>query len=90
MSVYTTNDDELCCPQCGETNVHVDGISIDPGAPVGTHVGEGLGKRVALLGYCEHCTGRFALLFVGYQGVTYLESVAQGHIGDDLVQREAS
>lgn len=28
MSVYTTNDDELCCPLCGDSNTHVDRVSV--------------------------------------------------------------
>lgn len=85
MSVYTTNAGELCCPLCSETNVHIDGISIDSDAPAGIHVGVGLGKRIALLGWCEYCEGRFALLFTGYQGVTYMESV---DLGDELATTE--
>lgn len=90
MSVYTTNDDELCCPRCGETNVHLDAVDIDSDRLPGSHVPAGLGKRISLRGYCEHCLGRFALLFVGHNGVTYLESVADGELDDDLIHREAS
>lgn len=78
MSVYTTNDDELCCPLCGETNVHVGLFPSDVKAPVGVKVGAGLGNRVALLGWCEYCESRFALLFTDYQGVTYVESIDLG------------
>lgn len=28
VSVYTTNDDELCCPLCGDSNTHVDRVSV--------------------------------------------------------------
>ncbi len=28
MSVYTTNADELCCPLCGDTNTHLDEVTV--------------------------------------------------------------
>lgn len=39
MSVYTSNDDELCCPLCGDTNTHIDEVTIaarpsGEGAPI--------------------------------------------------------
>lgn len=28
MSVYTDNDDQLCCPLCGDVFVHVDAVQV--------------------------------------------------------------
>lgn len=104
MSVYTTNDDELCCPLCGETNTHLDEVAIAArptgedgpvremlvnargilthplahgraGVPAGRHVAAGRRHRFALIGWCETCDGRFALVFTQHKGVTLTESV---------------
>jgi hypothetical protein len=100
MSVYTSNDDELCCPLCGDTNTHLDEVAIAarpsgedgpilavginsrgaithrPGiVPGSRRVGQGRRHRFALIGWCESCDGRFALLFTQHKGVTLTESI---------------
>lgn len=101
MSVYTTNDGELCCPLCGDSNTHVDrvaaaarpagedgriveftvdhrgylGVDTEGATPRSTQVGEGRRHRFALLGWCECCAGRFALVFTQHKGVTLVESM---------------
>ena len=98
MSVYTSNDNELCCPLCGDVFVHIDqvrvaarpkgedGPEIDVGltasgaltldaTPTGRAVGAGRRHRIALLGWCEMCGGKFALVFTQHKGVTFVESV---------------
>ena len=99
MSVYTSNENELCCPLCGDTNTHIDEVAIaarplgedGPIAEIGidargavTHrsgavpigqVGAGRRHRIALIGWCESCGDRFALVFTQHKGVTLTESV---------------
>lgn len=99
MSVYTNNDDELCCPLCGGMNTHVDQVAIGArptgedgpirellvdaggivthkaGVPTGRWVGAGRRHRFALIGWCEMCDGKFALVFTQHKGVTLTESV---------------
>lgn len=99
MSVYTSNDDELCCPLCGDTNTHIDEVAVAarptgedgpvremrissrgivanrPVTPAGRRVGAGRRHRFALIGWCELCDGRFALVFTQHKGVTLTESV---------------
>jgi hypothetical protein len=103
VSVYTSSDDELCCPLCGDINTHVDramvagrpqgedgpiteiafradGIVADATGeiPESHHVGVGRRHRIALIGWCESCSGEFALLFTQHKGVTLVESVDLG------------
>ncbi len=95
MSVYTDNDNQLCCPLCGESNVHVDEARVAArpvedgevthvsvtskgviGAelpPVGKRVGAGRRHRIALHGWCEMCSGKFAIVFTQHKGVTFVE-----------------
>lgn len=98
MSVYTSVENELCCPLCGDVFVHIDGVQVAArsedgpfseigissagdvtdetgNVPVGTAVGVGRRHRIALLGWCEICDGRFALVFTQHKGVTFAESV---------------
>lgn len=99
MSVYTSVENELCCPLCGDVYVHIDGVQVAAGpdaedgpveiglsadgdvldetgnVPAGTAVGVGRRHRIALLGWCEICDGRFALVFTQHKGVTFAESV---------------
>jgi hypothetical protein len=89
MSVYTTTNDELCCPACGEPScgigyVAVDNQGTDSGMPSSRHVPDGTGYRVALFGLCRHCRGRFTLMFTTHKGVTYVEAIRSGEIGDQL------
>jgi len=95
MSVYTDNDNQLCCPLCGESNVHVDEArvaarSVKDGevvhvsvaksgkvgsepAPVGSRVGVGRLHRIALHGWCEMCSRKFAIVFTQHNGQTLVE-----------------
>lgn len=98
MSVYTSLENELCCPLCGDVFVHVDQVQIaarsedgpfseiginavgdvadvSGNVPVGPRVGSGRRHRIALLGWCEMCAGKFALVFTQHKGVTFVESV---------------
>lgn len=43
-------------------------------------VGRGRRHRFALLGWCESCDGRFALVFTQHKGVTLTESVDLGAV----------
>lgn len=45
------------------------------GVPAGRYVGAGRRHRFALIGWCESCDGRFALVFTQHKGVTFTESV---------------
>lgn len=100
MSVYTSVENELCCPLCGDVFVHVDqvqmaarpqgedgpisGIAVSACGAVtdatgqvstGSAVGVGRRHRISLIGWCEACSGRFALVFTQHKGVTFAESV---------------
>lgn len=44
--------------------------------PVSPSVAHGRRHRFALIGWCESCEGRFALVFTQHKGVTLTESVA--------------
>lgn len=50
MSVYTNREDELCCPLCGETNTHVDRVSVAtrPGGEDGVVIPVGLTAHGAI------------------------------------------
>lgn len=110
MSVYTTNDGELCCPLCGGNYTHLrevrvgarpqgeDGPDVSVGithagrlvteaVPASPTMGAGRRHRFALVGYCELCSGQFALVFTQHKGVTFVESVKLGSI-DMFEQRE--
>jgi hypothetical protein len=43
--------------------------------PESRSVGRGRRHRFALIGWCESCDGRFALVFTQHKGVTLVESV---------------
>lgn len=63
-----------------EIGVACDGhvAELSPGSvPVGEYVGVGRRHRIALLGWCESCAGRFALVFTQHKGTTVVESVEQ-------------
>ncbi|MQA78088.1 MAG: hypothetical protein GEV10_06360 [Streptosporangiales bacterium] len=49
----------------------------EPG-PVGPTQNEGRRHRMAVTGWCEHCPGRFALVFTQHKGVTFVETVSAG------------
>lgn len=50
-------------------------ISMRVPVPSGRRVGQGRRHRFALIGWCESCDRRFALVFTQHQGVTLTESV---------------
>ena len=112
MSVYTSNNRELCCPLCGDVFVHVDsvrlatrprgedGVQVHVGlkndgrlitdeAPAGLTVGQGRRHRIALIGWCESCSGRFSLVFTQHKGVTFVESVPLPEPDWDAFPRQA-
>lgn len=60
---------EIAVTNTGDVSDQADGI------PPSRYVGEGRRHRIALIGWCELCTGEFALLFTQHKGVTYTESV---------------
>lgn len=60
-----------------ETGVGADGLIAPLPAgttPVGEYVGVGRRHRIALLGWCETCAARFALIFTQHKGTTFVES----------------
>lgn len=56
-------------PQSGEVS-----YPIIPG-PIGRMVATGRRHRISLIGYCECCGGRFAIVLTQHKGVTYAEVV---------------
>jgi hypothetical protein len=63
-----------------EIAIGADGDVIRGGstAPSGTQVGIGRRHRIALIGWCEFCDGKFSLVFTQHKGVTLVESVDMG------------
>lgn len=80
MSVYTDNDNRLCCPLCGDNKVWINRIERAAGGP-----GDGPDwrpptpeeERFSLVGLCGNCIGQFALVFSPHisESVTFVESV---------------
>lgn len=54
--------------------------------PVGARVGVGRRHRIALLGWCESCSGKFALVFTQFKGVTFVESVEMPGVDGDIAE----
>lgn len=81
MSVYTTNDNELCCPLCGDNRVWIN--RIEPAQRPPRSDGDKWApptpeqERFALVGVCASCIGQFALVFSPHiaESVTYVHSV---------------
>lgn len=70
--------------------VNASGDVVDRAVPAGRHVGEGRRHRFALLGWCETCAGRFALVFTQHKGVTLVESVEMASRSDSADYRRTA